>query len=131
MSDRTLIRSALVAAVMAGACSLGHAAPFTLTGSCSVSSLVAGQGKCSLYVMASDNYVNPTMVRKGQIKVNGTLVHQWNNDASNPSEYSTLATDVGVSCGGTYTVTSWIVQPGATKYEQVGNMPALVCPAAP
>lgn len=110
-----------------------HADPLSLVGHCSVSSITPGQGKCLLSATLNDNFANAANVRKAQVKVNGVLVAQSVNDGANPVPYfgSLVSGTISVSCGASYTVTSYIARQGSSNYEQVGYLPPVVCPAAP
>lgn len=107
--------------------------PVSLTGACQVTSVIPGQAKCQLSAQLQDSYVNPAVARKVQIKVNGKLIAQTGNDASTPlSNFASYTYgSVAASCGATYTITAFIARAGSTTYDQVGNLPAIVCPTAP
>ncbi|WP_374569148.1 hypothetical protein [Ideonella sp.] len=120
-------------AALASFASVSHADPISLTGQCIMTSLVAGQNQCSLLATMRDDFNAPAVVRKAQIKINGVVVTQANNDSVTPVSF--FATGVSgslmVACGASYNVTGFIVRQGATNYEQVGHLPAVACPAAP
>jgi hypothetical protein len=135
MSNSLTIRRAASIACVAALASFApasHADPISLSGQCIMTSLVAGQGQCSLLATMRDDFTAPALVRKAQIKINGVLVTQAINDSVAPVSF--FATGVSgsmmVACGASYTITGFIMRQGANNYEQVGHLPPVACPAA-
>jgi hypothetical protein len=110
------------------AATMAHAEPFSLAAGCRLTSLVAGQSQCMLSGGLVD--LGTSVVRRGQIKVNGVLAGQSNNDTVNPLVF-TMEGEVQVACGASYTVTGHVLLQGTTTYAQVGSIPAVTCPKAP
>ena len=108
-----------------------QANPYTLEGTCTVTSIVAGQGKCELTFSLTDDFTTPTPVRNALIKVNGIQVHRYMNDSANPNAYTSVFGRTNVACGANYTVSALISKVGSTTYETVGSLPTLACPPAP
>lgn len=131
----TIRRAATIACVtaLASFAPVSHADPISLTGHCIMTSIVAGQAQCSLLATLSDDFSAPAVVRKAQIKVNGIVVSQAINDSVTPVSFfaTSVAGSLSVACGASYNVTGFIVRQGASNYEQVGHLPAVVCPTAP
>ena len=118
--------------VLGGFAVAAHAEPFTLEGTCSVVSLAVQGSHCQLTYQMFDDFTAPTAIRKGQIKVNGAVVHQYNNDTVTPAGAAIMAGSTQVACGAAYTVTAFIapLQAGSV-YPQVGSLPRVECPAQP
>jgi hypothetical protein len=128
--SRVLFITKVAAAMVAGSlASLAHAEPFALTAGCKLTSMVAGQGKCVLSATFTD-FGSSTIVKRAQIKVNGVVAGQSNNDSLNPYTFM-MEGETGVTCGASYTVTGHIMRSGSTTYEQTGSVPAVACPKAP
>jgi hypothetical protein len=120
-----------VAAAMAAVslASLAHAEPFALVASCKLTSMVPTKGTCLLGATLADTG-GSTAVKRGQLKVNGVVAGQLNNDALHPYIFE-MEGETAVACGAAYTVTGHIMRAGSTTYEQVGSAPAVTCPKAP
>lgn len=131
----TIRRAASIACVtaLASFASVSHADPISLTGQCIMTSIVAGQAQCSLLATLRDDFTAPAVVRKAQIKVNGVLVTQSINDSVTPVSFfaTGVSSSLLVACGASYNVTASIMRQGSSNYEQVGHLPAVVCPTAP
>jgi len=76
-----------------------QADPYILEGYCSVTSIVAGQGKCELAYTLTDSFETPSAVRKALIRVNGIPVHQYVNDSVNPDQFTSVFGSTTVACG--------------------------------
>jgi hypothetical protein len=105
-----------------------------LEATCALSTIVPSQqATCQLTFFVSDDFLNATTIRKGQIRVNGIVVAQYNNDNLNPSEVSvgTSGTTI-VACGATHNVQAFIAPatPSNSAYERVGSNPPITCPSA-
>lgn len=119
------------AAVIAGilATTLAHAEPYSLSAGCRLTSMVAATGaKCMLSATFVD--LGTSVIKRGQIKVDGVVAGQSNNDALNPLIFS-MEGESQVACGVSHTVTGYIMPQGATTYTQTGSVPAVACPKAP
>lgn len=131
----TVRRAAMItcAAALASFASVSHADPVSLTGHCVMTSIVPGQAQCSMLATLSDDFSAPAVVRKAQIKVNGIVVSQAINDSVAPVSFfaTSVAGSLSVACGASYNVTGFIMRQGSSNYEQVGHLPAVVCPTAP
>ena len=110
----TVRRAASIACVaaLASFAPVSHADPISLTGQCIMTSIVAGQGQCSLLATMRDDFTAPAVVRKAQIKINGVLVTQAINDSVTPVGF--FATGVSgsllVACGASYNITGFIMR---------------------
>jgi len=107
---------------------LAHAEPYSLTASCRLTSMIAGQAKCMLSATFLD--LGSSVVKRGQIKVDSVLAGQSNNDSLNPLIFS-MEGEVQAACGVSHTVTGYIMPQGATTYSQTGSVPTVACPKAP
>lgn len=111
-----------------------QADPISLQGVCHLTSIIAGQGKCDLLYLLSDDFITPGSARLSQVRVDGIIVAQYVNDTANPAEYSipTVSGSVTVACGVSHTVIAFVAPVGTgTAYDRVGTLPAVKCPAAP
>jgi hypothetical protein len=124
----------IAAAVTLGSFAAAAAAdPFSLQGVCRLTSIIAGQGQCQLEVILTDDFLSPTTVRLGLVKVDGIVVAQYQNDITNPATTSagTVSGVTFVSCGATHTVLAYIAPNPTTTYARVGALPPIKCPTAP
>lgn len=111
-----------------------QAEPISLTGTCHLTSILAGQGTCEIFYQLTDNFSSPSNARLGQVKVDGITVGQFVNDSVDPIDFAIaqVAGRVAVACGVSHTVTAYVAPLGAgTPYEKVGHLPAIKCPVAP
>ena len=108
-----------------------QADPYSLEGTCYVTSIVAGQGKCELSYSLTDDFQSLGSGRKAQIRVNNIIVAQYVNDSANPVQFLGEAGVTNVACGASYTVTAFVAKLAAPNYEKVGSLPPVACPAAP
>lgn len=111
-----------------------QADPVSLTASCQLSSIIAGQGQCEISYGLSDNFLTPSSARRGYVKIDGIVVAQFFNDLNNPVDLaiSLIGGRTAVACGVTHTVTAFVAPVGsATPFAKVGNLPPVLCPTAP
>jgi hypothetical protein len=111
-----------------------QADPVSLTGTCYLTSILAGQGKCNISYGLSDDFITPSTVRKGYVKIDGIIVGQFVNDLDNPVDFAVplVSGFTSVSCSVTHTVTAFIAAVGpSTPFVKVGNLPPVLCPTAP
>ena len=110
-----------------------QADPVSLTGSCGLTSIIAGQGRCELSYGLSDGFITPSTGRKAFVKIDGIIVGQFVNDLDNPVNFA--ITLVGgrteVACGVNHTVTAWVAPVPVGPYVKVGNLLPVLCPVAP
>jgi hypothetical protein len=110
-----------------------HAEPISLTATCYLRSQLPGEGTCDLVYSLSDNFLDPSSARLGQVRVDNKLVAQFVNDTENPVEIGValVSGSVQVACGATHTMTAQIAAVGAsTPYVRVGSVPSIRCPNA-
>src|SRR5262245_7147344 len=109
--------------------------PISITGSCHLRSLLPGEGVCDLSYALTDGLESIGGGAKlAQVRVDGKLVNQFVNDASNPVDFATsfIAGSVTVACGVGHVVNVSIAPLGdANVYAKVGNLPNIKCPVAP
>lgn len=111
-----------------------QADPVSLTASCDLSSILAGQGRCDISFGLSDSFVTPGSARKGYVKIDGIIVAQFVNDIDNPVDFAIpmIGGRTNVACGVTHTVQAWIAPVGTSSaFAKVGNLPPVLCPVAP
>lgn len=123
--------AALIALSIPGIASV-QANPFTLTGQCSLQTLPASQGSCTLSVSLIDaNLANPSQVAKVAFRVNNKLTTTTVNDVLNPSTGIASSAAGGtfqVGCGSQYSVAAFVQDSGSTNFRQVGDLSAVICP---
>jgi hypothetical protein len=111
-----------------------QATPISLTGSCDLSSILPGQGKCDISFSLSDDFTTPSTARKAFVKIDSFIVAQFVNDIDNPVDFAVtrIFGRTTVACGVNHTVTAYVAPVGiATPYVKVGNLPPILCPPAP
>jgi hypothetical protein len=119
----------VIAAIAAGlATTLAQAEPYSLSAGCRLTSMITGQAKCMLSATFVD--LGSSVIKRGQIKVDGIVAGQMNNDTLNPLIFS-MEGEVEVTCGASHAVTGYLMPQGAVTYSQAGSAPALICPKAP
>jgi len=137
MSKRLLGARARQCASFLALCTVAGTAladPISLTGTCHLRSLLPGGGVCDLSYTVGDDFGSPSSVKAAQVRVDGKLVTQFINDASNPVDFAAplISGSVTVACGVGHLVNVSIAPLGvATVYAKVGNLPNVKCPVAP
>jgi hypothetical protein len=110
-----------------------QAAPYGLTGSCHLSSIIPGQGECFINVFAHDtDFITPTPIKRALVKVNGIIVSDTVNDLQNPvsGSFAGIAGAVHVPCGMKYNVVA-LIAPVGGSFGPEGSLPKVTCPVAP
>lgn len=110
-----------------------QATPFSLVGSCHLTSIIPGQGECFITAFVNDNdFISPSILRRAVLKVNGINVSDQVNDTLNPagSSFTGAIGAVAVPCGTSHVVTAFVAEVGGT-FLKVGSIPKVQCPAAP
>lgn len=100
---------------------------------CSISAYVA-QDKCGLSIHLGEDYLSKTSLKKIIFRVNGKPVHVAYNDksplaAGNTFSAFSLANQLPVTCGKTYTITAHVIKSTSSVETKVGEPQPVVCPA--
>ena len=108
--------------------------PVSVTATCYLRSLLPSEGQCELVYAVVDNFADPGSARLGQVRVDGKLVAQFNNDTAHPVEFAIplVSGSVAVACGATHTVAARFAPLGdpASAYVNAGAVPPIRCPTA-
>ena len=99
---------------------------------CSIAAYLA-QDKCGLSIHLGEDYLSKTSLKKITFKVNGKPVHMAYNDKTpvttgNTFSAYSLAHEIPVTCGKTYTVTAHVIKTNSTAETKVGDPQPVVCP---
>jgi hypothetical protein len=129
----SLITTSAIVLSFAFAGTASAADAYDVMSDCSISAYVA-QDKCGLSIHLGEDFLSKTSLKKIIFRVNGKPVHVAYNDKTplqtgNTFSAFSLANQIPVTCGKTYTISASVVTATSVAETKVGEPQPVICPA--